>query len=189
VQRNSRNAFWLVLLLGAGAVSGTGQTRGGIAITPQGVVSAMAESGWKITARQVKFLSQVTASGRDDGLRVVKVMRGMGDTLRVELRCHDRRACLPFYVLINGVGAADTPLQTSTRVDSSRDPAVLQKPLLRSGDAATLVFASKALRITIPVICLQSGGRGQKIRVSSTDHKRFYKAEIVGPGMLTATTL
>jgi len=66
---------------------------------------------------------------------------------------------------------------------------VAPPPLMRSGDHVSMVFADKALRISIPVICLQSGGRGQTIRVSSEDHKRFFKAEVIGPRMLRAATL
>jgi hypothetical protein len=103
--------------------------------------------------------------------------------LKVELRCHDHRACLPFYVLLNA-GTADAPGPTAT-------PQTLEVPvkqaLMRDGDPATLVFENTALRITLPVICLQSGNRGQKIRVSSKDRKHFFKAEIVDLGLLRAT--
>jgi len=61
--------------------------------------------------------------------------------------------------------------------------------VLRSGDPATMVFNNRFLHISMPVICLQSGRQGQTIRVASIDHRRFYKAEIMGPGLLKAVTL
>jgi flagella basal body P-ring formation protein FlgA len=38
--------------------------------------------------------------------------------------------------------------------------------------------------ITLPVICLENGSQGERIRVSSTDRKFTYLGEIVAPGML-----
>jgi flagella basal body P-ring formation protein FlgA len=58
---------------------------------------------------------------------------------------------------------------------------------MHDGDPATLVFDNSRLRISLPVICLQSGSRGQTIRVESRDHKRFFKAKIVESGLLKAT--
>ena len=167
-----------------------------IAISREHVASAMAEAGWKVSPEQVKLLSQISFAARDTWLQVVRVTHWQENKLKVELRCHDPRACLPFYVLINQVGTADKPGQTqSTDAEAHsgerhREPQItVEKPLMRSGDPATLTFRDKGLSITMPVICLQSGSQGQMIRVASADHKRFYKAEIVGPGLLKATAL
>lgn len=164
-----------------------------IAITPQRVANAMSDAGWKVTAGQVKLLSQVTTT-QDTWLQVVQVTHWQGDKLKVELRCHDPRACLPFYVLINEGAMADKAgLRSDVNADAGgkHSPVEMptEKPLIRSGDPATLKFADKGLSISMPVICLENGQRGQRIRVASADHKRFYKAEIVGPGLLKATTL
>jgi hypothetical protein len=167
-----------------------------IAISPERVASAMAEAGWKVSPGQVKLLSQLSFAARDTWLQVVRVTHWQENTLKVELRCHDPRACLPFYVLINQGGTADKPGQTLS-TDSESHPGqrhseletTVEKPLMRSGDPATLTFRDRGLSITMPVICLQSGSQGQMIRVASADHKRFYKAEIVGPGLLKATAL
>jgi Chaperone for flagella basal body P-ring formation len=189
-----RNAvsFFLATLLGI-TIPAAAQTHGRIAITPQRVANAMSDAGWKVSPGQVKLLSQVTTS-RDTWLQVVQVKHWQGDQLKVELRCHDPRACLPFYVLVNEGGKADKAgLTAEAGVDAGgKQPVVetpTEKPLIRSGDPATLKFADKGLSITMPVICLENGQRGQRIRVASADHKRFYKAEIVGPGLLKATTL
>ena len=56
--------------------------------------------------------------------------------------------------------------------------------VIRGGDHATLILESPDFRMRFPVICLQSGVRGQRVRVASPDHKQFYEAEIVAPGML-----
>src|SRR5579863_377421 len=193
MQRNSAIvllAIWLGITIPA--LAQTQQNR--VAISPQHVAAAMAEAGWRVDAAQVKLLSQVTSAAHDAWLQVVQVTHWQDHQLKVELRCHDPRACLPFYVLVNQGGTADKPGQISpaAAVADETAPALemtAEKLLFRSGDPATLTFADKGLSITMPVVCLQSGHRGQKIRVSSTDHKRFYTGEIVGPGLLKATAL
>ena len=182
----------LVLLLGT-IFPAVAQTQAGrIAISPQRVASAMAQAGWNVSPERVKFLSQVTAAAGDTRLQVVQVTRWQEGQLKVELRCHDPHACLPFYVLVSKRGTADSSGQTGaadTDGEQSALEVAAEKPLVRSGDPATLTFTNKGLNITMPVICLENGHRGQKIRVASTDHRRFYKAEIVGPGLLKAVTL
>jgi flagella basal body P-ring formation protein FlgA len=191
--RNS-GSFILAILLGT-LIPAAGQSQQNrIAITPQHVVSAMAGAGWKVSVGQVQLLSQVTSTVRDAWLEVLQVTHWQEDKLKVELRCHDPRVCLPFYVVINQGGTAVKFGQTmaaDTEVDAKHSVLEMpaEKPLMRSGDPATLTFADKGLRITMPVVCLENGQRGQRIRVASADHKRFYKAEIVGPGLLRATAL
>jgi hypothetical protein len=185
--------FVLAILLGINIPAASQTPSSRTAISPQHVASAMAQAGWKVNPEQIQLLSQVTSTGRDSWLEVVHVARWQGNKLKAELRCHDPRACLPFYVVVNQAGTADKPGQTPVGTVADGKPPILEmtaeQPLLRSGDPATLLFADKGLSITMPVICLQSGHRGQSIRVASSDHKRFYKAEIVGPGLLKATAL
>ncbi|MFZ0284123.1 MAG: flagella basal body P-ring formation protein FlgA [Terriglobales bacterium] len=184
--------FLLTVLLGINfpAAGQTHQDR--VAISTQRVANAMAQAGWKVGAGQIKLLSQVTSTAQDAWLEVVQVTHWQGDKLKAELRCHDPRACLPFYILVNEAGTADKSGQTlplATAQKHPEDEITPEQPLLRSGDPATMMFSDPGISITMPVICLQSGHRGQMIRVASTDHKRFYKAQIVGPGLLRATTL
>jgi len=161
-----------------------------LAITPEDVARALTDSGWKVSADRIKLLAPVTATYAAQ-LDVMQVTHWQAGKLRAKLHCRDPRACLPFFVLIDE--AEKDALSHAAIAEASEPPANLlaepEAPLLRSGDPATLKFADRGLSITMPVICLENGRRGQKIRVASMDHKRFYKAEIVGPGLLKATTL
>jgi hypothetical protein len=168
-------------------MAATTQPAARFSVSPQRVVEALASAGVPATASRVRFLSPVTATAENCGLEVVRVSKWTGNSMKVELRCHDHRACLPFYVLLGSTETADARGPKTT----SGQPGVLvpipaTQTLMRDGDPATLVFEGQALRITMPVICLESGARGQKIRVVSTDHKRFFKAEIVRAGLLKA---
>jgi len=191
-QNLNRGACWLLLLLMISAAATAQPRESRFAISSQRVAEALAAAGLQVSAGQVKFLSPVSATGNDSGLQVMNVATWTGGTRKAELRCHDRRACLPFYVLLTSPRTADMHDRTSTSGTGSPQPGAAsptpsQQILMRDGDRATLVFEESALRITLPVICLQSGNRGQKIRVVSADHKRFFTAEIVESGLLRAT--
>lgn len=157
-------------------------------LTSSSVASALVQSGWKVMATQVKFLSEVSILGSDGRLQVVEVAPWVHNSLKAKLRCLDPHACLPFYVLITGTAEqreqSPEASEPTPRVEMSG-----AKPLMRSGDPATMIFANHGLRISMPVICLQNGRQGQTVRVASADHRRFYKAEILGPGLLKAEAL
>lgn len=160
------------------------------AISAERVAQALVSGGVDVTAEQVKFLSPVSAAKRDFTLQLVSTARRDKDTLKAELRCHDR-ACLPFYVLLTGTGMADTqgrnPSARTIAAKAGLGTASGDQILMHDGDSATLVFENTSLRISMSVICLESGSRGQKIRVVSADRKRHFKAEIVALGLLKAT--
>jgi hypothetical protein len=89
---------------------------------------------------------------------------------------------LPFYVLVHGIDRvkAATAALPKMRVFEVNRPL----NVIRGGDRAILVLETSDSRLSFPVICLESGAPGQKIRVISSDHKRSYDAEIVAPGLL-----
>jgi hypothetical protein len=183
-------AGWLLVLMPIVAFA-VSEVR--FAISEQRVAEALNAAGVPAMPSQVKFLSRVSSAVQNSDLEVMHVSTWGGETVKVELRCHDHRACLPFYVLLRNARAAQAHGQSSTSQTASSQRAGTVVPIqatqviMRNGDPATLVFEDNALRITMPVICLESGGRGQKIRVVSTDHKRYFKAEIVQAGLLRAS--
>jgi|SRR5579872_186427 len=162
-------------------------------ITAEQVAEVLVSEGMPITAGQIKFLSPVSAAKPNFALQLVSAARWGKDNLKAELRCHDH-ACLPFYVLLTGAGTVGTRGGSSSRTVAANiaqiEPVLTttsaKQILMRDGDKATLIFENTSLRISMPVICLQSGSRGQQIRVVTTDHKRFFKAEIVAAGLLKA---
>jgi hypothetical protein len=178
----------LLSILVPRAVGGESSAR--FPLSSQGVAEAMAALGVQVAAAQVRFLSQVTAVGPNSSLEVINLAKWSEDRLRVELRCHDPRVCLPFYVLVQGGTAAMSDAISALvgpipRRDIFRSPR--KQILMRNGDQATLMFEGHTVRITMPVICLENGDRGQTIRVTSTDRKQFFKAEIVRSGLLKVT--
>ena len=89
---------------------------------------------------------------------------------------------MPFYVLVHGL---DTVELKATEVRALPAPAAsAPQNVIHGGDHAMLILESADSRMSLPVICLQSGVRGQTIRVASPDHRQVYEAKVVAPGML-----
>jgi hypothetical protein len=158
-------------------------------ISPEQVRAAIVAAGVPVRTDQVRLLSEVSSLGPNSGIEVVTMAKWSGDTWKVKLRCRDRRACLPFYVLVDAKNPATFQAISSLGRRASTARLVLfgiARPeiLMRNGDRATLLFENPTVRITMPVICLQNGNLGQTIRVETTDHKQFFKAEIVKSGLL-----
>ena len=153
------------------------------AASTEHVLHAMALAGVPVNSDQIELLAGSGGSTKESAsVRVVSVSRGAGGTMKVKLRCQDNGECLPFYVLVHGLNEAsaiDTRVHPVQAVETSAQPNVV-----RGGDRATLILESADSLMRLPVICLQGGARGQKIRVASLDHRQLFDAEIVSTGML-----
>lgn len=172
------------------ATNATGSVSPGrFIISPEHVVRALEQVGISPDADNVEFLSLVSSAIQNPQLSVVNIARWRPGDLKVRLRCRSNRECLPFYVVLRDTKAEKIPsgLLSATQVNpvpvkKQRKP--VDKPLVRGGQRATLVLKNHDLRITIPVICLESGVRGEIIRLSSPDRKQKYAGEVVAAGLL-----
>jgi hypothetical protein len=155
------------------------------AISTERVVNAMASAGMIVRKDQIELLSDVNSATPNATIRVLSVSNKSGgkSTVRAKLRCENHE-CLPFYVLVHGLDKSN-----EKSLEAHFAPATEGKLLsvVRGGDRATLILESPESRMSFPVICLQSGLPGQRIRVASLDHRRYYNAEIVAAGMLKGT--
>jgi hypothetical protein len=111
------------------------------------------------------------------------------------LRCRPAAECVPFMVRERaGEGRIDArspafgrrdpfsygPLISEVRAISSKTS------LVKVGQAAVLIWEDKGIRVTLPVICLQSGGKGEFVRARLKDSERIMRAEVVSIGTLRA---
>ena len=155
-------------------------------VSPDQVARVLEHAGISATADRIQFLSTVRAKRPNTALRLRNADKWRESTLKVEIECADHRSCLPFYVLVSGTTAV--PNITSA-VGAHAPSSSTTHPLIRVGDRALLVFDDLNSRITVRVICVQSGDRGQTIRVVSADRKRFYQAEVIQKALLKGTHL
>jgi flagella basal body P-ring formation protein FlgA len=154
----------------------------------QSIVDALSSAGISVEQGQIEILSGAVNLREGASVRVVKMTDAAAGTVRVKLRCQDNHECLPFYVLVHGVDAVNVRSAAKVRgMALDTLPVIRPGPppnVVRGGDHAILVLETPDSRMSFPVICLQNGARGQKVRVTSPDHARIYEAEVVGAGLL-----
>jgi len=158
-------------------------------ISRERILGALHSSGIQIVPGQMEQLSEMTAAEPNPPLRVISVDTMDGESDKVLLRCEHAGACLPFYVLVHWGQAGERAAARSGRPDgSSTQPGSRAENLLvRSGKIVTLMLDGNYIHMTLPVLCLQNGERGQRVRVISKDTKKRYVARVTGPGVVTTT--
>jgi len=165
---------------------------GRVLITPAHMTAVLVSSGLHVTADQVEPLSPVTAAESNPRLKAANVEPLDANTTKIRMQCERTAVCLPFYVLIHWQDP-DKALQALTRLPNDA-PAKSHRTraedlLVRNGKNATLIFEGPNLRMTLPVLCLQNGARGQHVRVISQDRKKIFLARVTGPGIVTSAVL
>jgi len=176
------NQFASLMLLFVPMAARASQPAQRFAISTRQIADALASAGFKVNSAQVDILYEVSAVSDHASLQVVSTANRAAGTAIVKLRCHDNHECLPFYVLVHA-SQASPRLQLASDQEPMVEAVSLPR-VVRGGDPATLILEGADFRIHVPVICLQNGVRGQKIRVASKDHRRFFEGEVVGTGML-----
>jgi Chaperone for flagella basal body P-ring formation len=158
-------------------------------ITASQITSALALSGVHVTNDQLESLSTVTAQSANPRLKLVKIEPLDGNTAKARMECEHTNICLPFYVVVHWQEADEAKTAVAkwqNAPEKSRRQPRLAELLVRSGKSATLVYEGQNLRMTLPVLCLQNGARGQHVRVISKDRKKVYLARVIGPGIVTS---
>jgi len=170
-----------LLLLNTGALSGVAAAKEWLAIQTEEIAGALVASGMGVTADQVEPLCTVRATHANPRLTVVNVAPLEEGVIRARLQCESTDVCLPFYVVVHGQKSG----QVKTASIATPSQVKPEDMLVRSGRAATLVFEGQNMRMTLPVVCLQSGARGQRVRVMSKDRKKIYLARVTGEGIVS----
>ena len=182
----------MLLIVGSGLLARASGTPERATITRGQIVNALVTNGIHVSEGQVYPLAEITASGPGaPRLEVVSVRPQNGNTANVRLKCANTRLCLPFYVLIHWQDpdqVKDALLSGHLRTLSSAETLSREEMLVKSGRTATLVLERENSRITMPVLCLQSGARGQSVRVRSKDSNKVYLATVIASGLVTSAS-
>jgi flagellar basal body P-ring formation chaperone FlgA len=150
-------------------------------IASSDVVIAMANAGVQTNPAQVEFLSSVNSVHEHASLKLVSLSKMTDNTMKAHLRCESNVECLPFYVVLHYLNAENIPAQYSPNTASRKVQPIIKSSerVIRGGQAATMIYEAKDIKIVLPIVCLQNGRRGERIRVASPDHKKIYLAEVI----------
>jgi len=107
------------------------------------------------------------------------------NAVEVRLQCRQRE-CLPFYAIIrpkDSILEWNAIARTSTTGRQAKRPRS-RSPLIRAGQKTILLLTNPGMRISIPVVCLQSGAAGETIDVRAISFWRYYRAQVRADGTL-----
>lgn len=157
-------------------------------ITSMQVSQAIGNAGTPVSPGAVSLLSDVVASTPTPHLRVQSVERAAGDQLMVRISCETPEQCLPFMVSLRSTS------ETAARLAGLLSPAsasartatgvTRDQMAIRNGAQAVLLLDGKHVHIQIPVVTLENGAVGQRIRVTEKDRRQTYMAVVVNSGLL-----
>jgi Chaperone for flagella basal body P-ring formation len=106
--------------------------------------------------------------------------------LEARVQC-EKRGCLPFYVRVQPVSVREgLPARTVVVLPAKGDRAAPRGgKLVKAGQSAMLVVNRPGLRISIPVVCLQSGAVGEVIRARTAGNGSMLMGRVRGKGLLS----
>jgi hypothetical protein len=174
-------------------------------VTSAQIMTAMQNRQLPTEGVEVKIAAPITASIEEPLLDIQTIALLNAHTAQIKMACRNRTECLPFYVSATWSEAPVTPLLPRTKQQAAAlvraetaqvQPAIKEsspKPdafktgqpqTIHAGTAATLLMDQDRVHLRVRVICLEGGAAGDKVRVTTPDHKQAYLAEIVSPTLL-----
>jgi hypothetical protein len=179
-------------------------------VTSSQIVSAMQGRQLPTQGAQIRIAAPITASLENPQLDIQAIALVSPREIRLRMSCRNRTVCPSFFALASypQVVNADTlptiiessspnsqtvansqhlSLATATAVPTQQpkpDKAAPAEPTLRIGSSVMLQIDGDRVHILIEVVCLENGSTGDKIRVTTRDHKQSYVAQIVTPTLL-----
>lgn len=167
----------------AAAIPGGASTIPSSVIQADEVTAAFRDRKIEITPSQIQFFTDVPML-QPSSLDVWTIERAVNGRSLAKIRCHDRAACIPFYVAVRWANAKQQALALEV-VKPERPPAaqkrVVEPLVIHAGEPATLLISGDQMQLQMQVQCLDSGRAGSKIRVRNKDTKKIYRAEVIGP--------
>ena len=155
------------------------------AISAEQISSAISDAGMPVSPAEVMLLTQVRANTDAPKLKVKSIQSLGGRAAIVRMECETSVQCLPFFVKMESrdgesVTISPSVVQTLPSVTRASSRAIVT----RAGTKATLLLEGARIHIRIPVVCIENGVRGEKIRVKAIGNQQLYEASVVEATLL-----
>lgn len=169
-------AYIFVLLLAALNTHAQGLTAR-FPLDADAVVVTLSASGLSVNAGDITLPADLTAAVTHPVLRITHAEAVQGERVRLRLVCENGGDCLPFFAVLQRHGPGKASATASQLgLESPRTPSTTyaKSAVLRAGTRAVFLLQTEHMRITIPVVSIDSGAPGAEVRVASLDHKQLY---------------
>jgi hypothetical protein len=156
-------------------------------VTSEMVVAAMHMRQLPVEGVQVRIAAPITATVANPMLEIETLTRTDERSAQMRVACRVRSECLTFYVSATWSGAVAKVVPASLELTPQHEPGEeIEREVgfsVRTGAPMTLLIEDDKVHVRMRVVCLQSGGPGDTVRVATPDH-RLYRAEVVSPTLL-----
>jgi len=148
------------------------------------------DSESRLVGQNLQVLAPFTSLPAGSALHVVSARPGFtAGTWMLRLDCASRHDCLPFHALLrmpegDRLLLPDGGPVTAKLPAIQRERQVIPAALARRGAQAELVEELPGVRLRAKVVCLESGGLGDRIRVQNRTTHRVLLATVAGPDLV-----
>lgn len=146
------------------------------------VAAAISRMGVNVSPDQISLPADFMATTPTPMLKVRSVEKLDNKRLVARLECANSDECLPFFVAIHLDQGSESEIAAIASGTSQSLPIAQQTGgglAVHSGASVTLMLDGDHVHIRIRAICLQGGTPGQMIRVSDTNHRLIYLAQVI----------
>lgn len=146
-------------------------------------------SGSTLVGQNLEVLAPFTSLPAGAAVHVVSARPGFSaGTWMLRLDCASRRDCLPFHAVLRMpesdrlVRPDGDPGAKLPSIQRGRQSGL--STVARRGTQMELVEELPGVRLRATVVCLESGGLGDRIRVENRTSHRVLLATVAGPGVV-----
>ena len=150
-------------------------------LLPAAIADALKAAGVLAAPSDVTLPSALTASVPSPQLTLGSPERSGPTQIRVRVTCAQSGQCLPFMVvadLHNPAAALAAQRQLAPHTEAKASGQGTAGEMLRAGQHATLLLEDERMRISLPVISIDTGAPGAQVRVASLDRKQTFRAVV-----------
>lgn len=171
----------------AGGLPLCAQTPGRFPLSAVAVAAALTRTGLPVEAAQIELPGALSATTPEPQLRITSADLLPDGRLRLRVSCRQAGDCQPFLAAVR----LPSEQQSMASLENLQKALATDTPARRSsvdrllaGQQATLLMENAHMRITIPVIVIDSGTPGSEVRVSSLDRKQIFRGVVADPGVV-----
>jgi hypothetical protein len=155
-------------------------------ISPAAVSRLLQAEGVLAPAEQLVLPPALSATEASPSLRLQTAELLPDGRLRVRIACQRAAACHPFFATARctaSEGGLAMLARLQRQPEAGSPAARTSEPAgLVAGRQVTLSLETRRMRITLPVIAIDSGKPGAEVRVASLDRKQVYRAVVADAG-------
>lgn len=187
-----RTAVLFLLTLSAGDLPLCAQAAEHLLSPAQAVAAILQHSGIHAEAAQIEVPPVAFRGERDPQLRLTAAELLPDGRIRLRFVCQQIQACVPFLATVRSASSQDAlrdlaGLRDTLAVLAPSRPQAAAPERVLAGQHATLLLEDQRMRITLPVLVIDTGNAGAVVRVSSLDRKQTFSGVVLDAGTVRSS--